>query len=169
VTHLSKAQLARKRANDREAQRNIRQRAKEHIESLEKKVQELETGRSSSMARALKRNQELVAEIEKFRAHMPSVHKTPSQIPSEISDELFAQPKHELNWMSYLWPGAVPSHIPALNSNADSPVSMAIPASTYSNNGPIYPITSSPMGFDRDLNTPTVTPIWDDPLVFSAL
>jgi len=33
VAHLSKAQLARKRANDREAQRNIRQRTKEHIET----------------------------------------------------------------------------------------------------------------------------------------
>ena len=38
---LSDAQLARKRANDREAQRIIRQRTREHIENLERQVAEL--------------------------------------------------------------------------------------------------------------------------------
>lgn len=43
VSTLSAAQLERKRANDREAQRAIRQRTKENTERLERRVQELET------------------------------------------------------------------------------------------------------------------------------
>ena len=41
VSKLTPAQLQRKRANDREAQRAIRQRTKEHIENLEREIQEL--------------------------------------------------------------------------------------------------------------------------------
>ncbi|KAF2802895.1 uncharacterized protein BDZ99DRAFT_357442, partial [Mytilinidion resinicola] len=41
VTTLTAAQLERKRANDREAQRAIRQRTKDHIEFLERRVAEL--------------------------------------------------------------------------------------------------------------------------------
>src|SRR3954462_1857366 len=41
VNTLSDAQLERKRANDREAQRIIRQRTREHIEHLERQVAEL--------------------------------------------------------------------------------------------------------------------------------
>lgn len=41
MTSLSAEQLERKRANDREAQRTIRQRTKEHIEDLEHQVREL--------------------------------------------------------------------------------------------------------------------------------
>merc|ERR1711981_634007 len=91
VTHLSKAQLARKRANDREAQRNIRQRTKEHIENLERKVKELEQGsRSGSIERVLKRNRELEEEVEKLRAQITG-HHTPvlgAQAPPEIPEDL---------------------------------------------------------------------------------
>lgn len=41
VSTLSAAQLERKRANDREAQRAIRQRTKDHIENLEKSITDL--------------------------------------------------------------------------------------------------------------------------------
>ncbi|CRK12781.1 hypothetical protein BN1723_017307, partial [Verticillium longisporum] len=41
VANLTPAQLAKKRANDREAQRAIRERTKNQIENLEKKIQEL--------------------------------------------------------------------------------------------------------------------------------
>lgn len=43
VSSLSAEQLERKRANDREAQRSIRQRTKEHIEQLEQQVAMLQT------------------------------------------------------------------------------------------------------------------------------
>lgn len=42
---MTPAQLARKRANDREAQRAIRARTKEHIERLERELNELKKGR----------------------------------------------------------------------------------------------------------------------------
>lgn len=44
VSTLTPAQLQRKRANDREAQRAIRQRNKEHIENLERRIEELSIG-----------------------------------------------------------------------------------------------------------------------------
>ena len=48
VTTLSAAQLERKRANDREAQRAIRQRTKDHIEQLENSISELRGSQESS-------------------------------------------------------------------------------------------------------------------------
>ena len=48
VTTLSTAQLERKRANDREAQRAIRQRTKDHIESLERNISDLRAAQDAS-------------------------------------------------------------------------------------------------------------------------
>ncbi|KAL9618457.1 MAG: hypothetical protein Q9160_006835 [Pyrenula sp. 1 TL-2023] len=66
VSTLSASQLERKRANDREAQRTIRQRTKEHIESLENRVNEL-TARGRQLDDALAKNSVLenrVAELK---------------------------------------------------------------------------------------------------------
>ena len=64
VSTLNAAQLERKRANDREAQRAIRQRTKEQIESLEKKVAELSKyeGLRDELVGAQQRNKELEEE-----------------------------------------------------------------------------------------------------------
>jgi septal ring factor EnvC (AmiA/AmiB activator) len=73
VSTLSDAQLERKRANDREAQRLIRQRTRKHIENLERQVAEKDQ-RYSELERqvaelskekdqALQRNSELEAQI----------------------------------------------------------------------------------------------------------
>lgn len=43
VANLTPEQLAKKRANDREAQRAIRERTKNHIEGLERRIKELES------------------------------------------------------------------------------------------------------------------------------
>ena len=48
VTTLSAAQLERKRANDREAQRAIRQRTKDHIEALERNINDLRAANDAS-------------------------------------------------------------------------------------------------------------------------
>lgn len=64
VSTLTAAQLERKRANDREAQRAIRQRTKDHIESLERRVAEL-TAREQANGRVheiMQRNDELEQE-----------------------------------------------------------------------------------------------------------
>jgi hypothetical protein len=122
VTQLSKAQLARKRANDREAQRNIRQRTKEHIESLEKKVEELE----GSMQRVLQRNIKLEAEVGGLRLPQQRFPSVLSQPPARIrlSSSI---PKDSLQWVSE---AAIPRrivdtplHIPALDQHMSSEIS----------------------------------------------
>ncbi|KAF2656910.1 hypothetical protein K491DRAFT_595950 [Lophiostoma macrostomum CBS 122681] len=74
VTTLTQAQLERKRANDREAQRAIRQRTKDHIEGLEKKIRELaaqqDTNSSTKMIELMRRNEELEAENAVLRARL---------------------------------------------------------------------------------------------------
>ena len=62
VNTLSDAQLERKRANDREAQRIIRQRTREHIESLERQVAEL-SEQKEQLKKVLQHNSELEAQI----------------------------------------------------------------------------------------------------------
>ncbi|TKX22874.1 hypothetical protein C1H76_4909 [Elsinoe australis] len=69
VSNLSAAQLERKRANDREAQRAIRQRTKDHIESLERKVAEF-TGIQEQRERVLAANQARVRELEQENAYL---------------------------------------------------------------------------------------------------
>src|SRR5262245_14003700 len=63
VTTLTAAQLERKRANDREAQRAIRQRTKDHIEGLERQVRDLttqiDTNSSTKMMELMRRNDDL--------------------------------------------------------------------------------------------------------------
>lgn len=74
VTTLTAAQLERKRANDREAQRAIRQRTKDHIETLERQVRELttqlESNGSSKMMDLMRRNDELEQENAVLRARL---------------------------------------------------------------------------------------------------
>ncbi|KAF2839244.1 hypothetical protein M501DRAFT_905695, partial [Patellaria atrata CBS 101060] len=72
VSTLTAAQLERKRANDREAQRAIRQRTKDHIESLERRIQELTSGQDSSvkLLDALQRVEELEQENAMLRSRL---------------------------------------------------------------------------------------------------
>ncbi len=62
---MTPSQLARKRANDREAQRAIRARTKEHIERLEKELEELKDrhSRDETVQELLKRNKALEREL----------------------------------------------------------------------------------------------------------
>jgi hypothetical protein len=139
VTLLSKEQLARKRANDREAQRNIRQRTKEHIENLEKKVKELEEhNRSSSMDRVMKRNKELEAEVEKLRSQIAAqtapVVPEPVAVPAEMPEGMLIPQKVSLEWSpeapSCPWPGAMSPDILVSNGNYTSNTSPVYPTET---------------------------------------
>ncbi|KAI1251140.1 hypothetical protein MGN70_008201 [Eutypa lata] len=69
VSTLTPSQLARKRANDREAQRAIRARTKEHIENLERQVEELRSqqGRDRVVQELLRRNKALDDELRRLR------------------------------------------------------------------------------------------------------
>ncbi|KAK4541866.1 hypothetical protein LTR36_007230 [Oleoguttula mirabilis] len=73
VTTLSAAQLERKRANDREAQRAIRQRTKDHIDNLEKNLSDLRGSQESNeklVATTQQRNHELEEENAYLRSKL---------------------------------------------------------------------------------------------------
>lgn len=72
VSTLSPAQLERKRANDREAQRAIRLRTKEHIEKLERRITDLSSNdeRNTQLLAALKRVKELEEENQMLKASL---------------------------------------------------------------------------------------------------
>ena len=60
VANLTPEQLARKRANDREAQRAIRERTKNQIDRLNARIQELESQQPYQDLRAVVRDKEIV-------------------------------------------------------------------------------------------------------------
>jgi hypothetical protein len=65
---LTPEQLARKRANDREAQRSIRQRTKNHIEELERRIQDLSAENDEKNIEVLqRRNSELEGELRHLK------------------------------------------------------------------------------------------------------
>ncbi|KAI1657186.1 hypothetical protein F4813DRAFT_389769 [Daldinia decipiens] len=72
VSTLTPSQLARKRANDREAQRAIRARTKEHIESLEREIEGLRShqDRDQTIQTLLRRNKTLENELHHLRESM---------------------------------------------------------------------------------------------------
>ncbi|KFH40378.1 hypothetical protein ACRE_089600 [Hapsidospora chrysogenum ATCC 11550] len=90
VSTLTPAQLARKRANDREAQRAIRARTKEHIERLEAELDELrsERQRDQTVQELLLRNKMLEQELKSLREsmgisfHSSSPYSTPGALDS---------------------------------------------------------------------------------------
>ena len=69
VATLTSEQLARKRANDREAQRNIRQRTRDHIESLEQRIRDLSGDQQDdrNLEEIRRRNEELEEELKRLK------------------------------------------------------------------------------------------------------
>ncbi|KAB5549423.1 hypothetical protein GE09DRAFT_173785 [Coniochaeta sp. 2T2.1] len=69
VSTLTPSQLARKRANDRDAQRAIRARTKEHIEGLEREIEELKSrnSRGKTVQELLRTNKALEQELTTLR------------------------------------------------------------------------------------------------------
>jgi len=73
VSTLSTAQLERKRANDRDAQRAIRQRTKDHIDGLERTIAELKMAHENAekmLVATRQQNRDLVEENALLRARM---------------------------------------------------------------------------------------------------
>ncbi|KAI1467798.1 uncharacterized protein F4812DRAFT_471178 [Daldinia caldariorum] len=172
VSTLTPSQLARKRANDREAQRAIRARTKEHIESLEKEIEELRSfqNRDQTIQTLLRRNKALEEELTQIRESM-GIHNAGDQYHSVLNSSsppgphLLAQsaPQFSMiqNVASYesmsdatdAWPTRIPCSI----SSASSPPSSAetddfgnnyIPsgASTVYERPSLSPNTCSPTG-----------------------
>ncbi|RKK64693.1 hypothetical protein BFJ69_g16610 [Fusarium oxysporum] len=97
VSTLTPSQLARKRAYDREAQRAIRTRTKEHIERLERELKEFKSKQSSdqTIKGLLRRNKALKEELIRLKENMgapitSSPYSVPILTPPQLSlpDEL---------------------------------------------------------------------------------
>lgn len=172
VTHLSKAQLARKRANDREAQRNIRQRTKEHIETLEQKVRDLEQGtRAGSMERVLRRNQELEVEVERLKAQVASTNSPTiaAPAPPKIAEELLIPQKATLNWMPETAATWIPrsSHGPAPPTSDPSITNVNYP---HVPSQQVYTQPVVRMVYDdeqpQQMYSPSESSVWDETETF---
>lgn len=76
MSTLTPSQLARKRANDREAQRAIRARTKEHIDSLEREIEELRSqqNRDQTVQSLLRQNKSLEDELGRLRESLGLRH-----------------------------------------------------------------------------------------------
>ena len=74
VANLTPEQLSKKRANDREAQRAIRERTKGQIESLEKKIHELTSQQPyKELQHALQQKELVEAENEDIKKRLHAV------------------------------------------------------------------------------------------------
>ncbi|QLI74454.1 uncharacterized protein G6M90_00g112280 [Metarhizium brunneum] len=90
VSTLTPSQLARKRANDREAQRAIRARTKEHIERLERELEDLRSsqGRDKTVQELLRRNKALEDELCQLKESMGvSMTSSPYSTPTAYNDD----------------------------------------------------------------------------------
>ncbi|KAL4900951.1 hypothetical protein BDW74DRAFT_160865 [Aspergillus multicolor] len=77
VANLTPDQLAKKRANDRQAQRAIRERTKTHIDSLEQRVRELSSQKPFlDLQAALKQNEAILAENRELRQGLRAIIDT---------------------------------------------------------------------------------------------
>ncbi|KAF2435449.1 hypothetical protein EJ08DRAFT_656450 [Tothia fuscella] len=92
VSTLTSAQLERKRANDREAQRAIRQRTKDHIDQLERRIAELSATNDTSakLMQALQRNEELEQENALLRSRLN--HAVAAMSEGGMSSEMVGMP-----------------------------------------------------------------------------
>ncbi|KAF2215191.1 hypothetical protein CERZMDRAFT_109955 [Cercospora zeae-maydis SCOH1-5] len=74
VANLTPEQLAKKRANDREAQRAIRERTRNTIESLERRIRELESQQPfQDLQRVVQERDRALAECEELRRRLGAV------------------------------------------------------------------------------------------------
>ncbi|GJC82216.1 hypothetical protein ColLi_05054 [Colletotrichum liriopes] len=131
VANLTPEQLAKKRANDREAQRAIRERTKNQIETLERRIQELTSQQPYQDLQAVQRakeaveaeNADLKRRLAAFIASIqPLISASPPTQPPAEPHPVFPSPSG-----SY-------SHVhqpngPISANNASTPNSAASPAS----------------------------------------
>lgn len=74
VANLTPEQLAKKRANDREAQRAIRERTRNQIETLETRIKELESQQPyQELQNAIRSRDAVLAENEDLKRRMANI------------------------------------------------------------------------------------------------
>ncbi|KAI0399327.1 hypothetical protein F4802DRAFT_52336 [Xylaria palmicola] len=156
VSTLTPSQLARKRANDREAQRAIRARTKEHIENLEREIDELRSqqNRDQTVRDLLGRNRALEEEVRRLRESLgiraaapglqyPNSYNGPNPQPSPygqstpeypmVSD---LPPYSNVHDTTNVWPGSVPCSLPSTVSSPSSPAAPEDYPTNYFQNNP---------------------------------
>lgn len=142
VSTLTPSQLARKRANDREAQRAIRARTKEHIENLEREIDELRSqqSRDQTVRDLLGRNRALEEEVRRLRESLgirnaghglqypTSAYPGSSSQPSPYGNStpeypIMADlpPYSNVHDPTGVWPASVPCSLPSTVSSPSSP------------------------------------------------
>ncbi|KAL1606407.1 hypothetical protein SLS60_003810 [Paraconiothyrium brasiliense] len=90
VANLTPEQLARKRANDREAQRAIRERTKNQIDALNRRIQDLESQQPyQNLQVVLREKDEVVAQLQDVRKRLESIVSIASPVlrgPNGLSE-----------------------------------------------------------------------------------
>lgn len=138
MSSLTPSQLARKRANDREAQRAIRQRTKEHIDRLEFELEELKRhqNRDDTVKDLMRRNKHLEDELERLKDELrrinicnpttyphaahPSVYKDSLPGGSELSSQAPGFRRHSPDHHSVQMSDYRGSYIPTPEPSIDS-------------------------------------------------
>ncbi|KZZ87675.1 bZIP transcription factor [Moelleriella libera RCEF 2490] len=163
VSTLTPSQLARKRANDREAQRAIRARTKEHIERLERELDDLRStqSRDKTLQDLIRRNKALEDELRQLKETMGvSITSSPYSAPTAYDDSCGSIPSPRMSPLpsggaDYIpdynptsqpyvpmpnceaWASNLPSSVPSPSSSVNTdeygPTSAYIPTSVPSN------------------------------------
>ncbi|KAI0025756.1 hypothetical protein F4780DRAFT_224254 [Xylariomycetidae sp. FL0641] len=127
VANLTPEQLAKKRANDREAQRAIRERTKNQIETLEKRIRDLTSQQPYQDLQAVIRQKEAVeAENAEIKARLASIMSMIQPlISNQQAEAAYASP------VPTFTPGHSAQPPPSAHSaqNASTPASAASPLS----------------------------------------
>jgi len=142
VANLTPEQLAKKRANDREAQRAIRERTKVTIETLEKRIQELESQQPfQELQRVAHERDRALAECEQLRNKL-------AMVQSVIGDHAAgqqAQPNlHELATLT-----AQQSPLPSLNEAQSQQRAQSDMAQQFGQQYHLHPELRSPHSDSR--------------------
>ncbi|KAI5927970.1 hypothetical protein F4810DRAFT_705866 [Camillea tinctor] len=135
VANLTPEQLAKKRANDREAQRAIRERTRNQIETLEKRIQELTSQQPYQELQAVIRQKEAVeAENAEIRGRLASIMALIQPVLSgQQAQPSFASPTPTFipNHPAAV-PPALPPPFPAASAPPPTPQNLATPSSATS-------------------------------------
>ncbi|KAI0882418.1 uncharacterized protein GGS22DRAFT_181021 [Annulohypoxylon maeteangense] len=130
VANLTPEQLAKKRANDREAQRAIRERTKNQIEKLERRIHELTSQQPYQELQAVIRAKEAVeAENAEIKSRLASIMAMIQPMLSGPQVEAYNTPP--LTNIPSIQPTERSPSLPISHTyNASTPISAASPAST---------------------------------------
>ncbi|KAI0098922.1 hypothetical protein GGR51DRAFT_536938 [Nemania sp. FL0031] len=170
VSTLTPSQLARKRANDREAQRAIRARTKEHIENLEREIDELRSqqSRDQTVRDLLGKNRALEEEVRRLRESLgirnagpglqyPNSYNSSSSQPSPYGHSTpeypivpDLPPYSNVHDTTNVWPASVPCSLPSTVSSPSSP------AAPDDFGGNYFPANTSSAILERSSMPPTI-------------